>query len=438
MFARGLHACDHHANGFAGARDAMARILVLGAGFAGLWAAVGAARKLDEIGSKQGDVEILVVDRNPYHNIRVRNYEVDLSDVAIPLSEVLDPIGVRHLTAEVRTIDPVRQQVSVATLREEVRLDYDGLVLALGSALARPDIPGLAKHGFDVDTYAAAVRLNDHLATLEARPSSAGRSTVVVAGAGFTGIEVAAEMPRKLRRSLPADECRVILLDPHPVIGATIGDAARPVIDDALSSLGIEARLGAEITAVEAAGIALASGEVIPTETLVWCAGMRASPLTASLPGIRDRLGRLTVDPFMRVAGLTNVFAAGDVAASLIDGAHATVMSCQFARPMGRFAGHNVVADLYGRPGLPLRIDWYVTVLDLGGWGALYTVGWDRRVLATGRSAKATKETINHKRIYPPRTGRREEILAAAAPVVQAPPPEVRDEPAAASLQPPA
>ncbi|HUC67603.1 MAG TPA: NAD(P)/FAD-dependent oxidoreductase [Stellaceae bacterium] len=414
----------------------MARILVLGAGFAGLWAAVGAARKLDEVGARPGDVEILVVDRNPYHNIRVRNYEVDLSDVAIPLGEVLDPVGVRYLTGDVRTIDPVRQQVSVATPREEVRLDYDRLVLALGSALARPNIPGLAQHGFDVDTYGAAVRLNDHVAALDARPRSAGRSTVVVAGAGFTGIEVAAEMPRKLRHALPADTCRVILLDPHAVVGATIGDAARPVIDDALSSLGIETQLDAEIAAVDAAGITLASGEVIATETLVWCAGMRASPLTASLPGIRDRLGRLSVDPFMRVTGLTNVFAAGDVAASLIDGAHPTVMSCQFARPMGRFAGNNVVADLYGQPGLPLRIDWYVTVLDLGGWGALYTVGWDRRVLATGRSAKATKETINHKRIYPPRSAGREAILAAAAPVVQAPPPEVRE--AASSLQPPA
>jgi NADH dehydrogenase FAD-containing subunit len=72
----------------------------------------------------------------------------------------------------------------------------------------------------------------------------------------------------------------------------------------------------------------------------------------------------------MRVAGLANVFAAGDVALSLVDGVHSTVMSCQFARPMGRFAGHNVVADLFGEPMLPPRIDWYVTVLDLGGWGA--------------------------------------------------------------------
>ena len=81
----------------------------------GLWAAVGAARKLDEIGTSAGEVEIWLVDRNPYHNIRVRNYEVDLSDVVIPLGDVLDPIGVRHMTAEVQTIDVVKQEVAVAT-----------------------------------------------------------------------------------------------------------------------------------------------------------------------------------------------------------------------------------------------------------------------------------------------------------------------------------
>jgi NADH dehydrogenase len=125
----------------------------------------------------------------------------------------------------------------------------------------------------------------------------------------------------------------------------------------------------------------------------------------------------------MRVADLPGVFAAGDVASSVVDGLHPTVMSCQFARPMGRFAGHNVVADLVGQPMLPLRIDWYVTVLDLGDWGALYTEGWDREVRTTGQAAKATKQTINRKRIYPPLTGSKDELFAAAAPTVQAPPP---------------
>jgi NADH:ubiquinone reductase (H+-translocating) len=400
----------------------MARILVLGAGFAGLWAAVGAARKLDEIGTLPGEVEILVVDRNPYHNVRVRNYEVDLSKVAIPLSEVLDPIGVNHLTARVQTIDLAKQRVAVATPRGRELLAYDRLVLALGSELARPDIPGLAGNSFDVDTYSAAVRLNAHIAALGTSPTSLGRSTVVVVGAGFTGIEVATEMPSKLSRALAAGEHRVILVDPNPVVGVTIGDHARPAICEALSTLGIETRLGAKVTAVDAMSIALASGEIIPAQTIVWCAGMRASPLAATLPGTRDQLGRIAADQFMRVTGLANVFAAGDVASSLVDGVHSTVMSCQFARPMGRFAGHNVVADLFARPMIPLRIDWYVTVLDLGTWGALYTVGWDRQVLSIGHDAKVIKQTINHKRIYPPRTGTREDILAAAAPIVQAPP----------------
>lgn len=399
----------------------MARIVVLGAGFAGLWAAIGAARKLDEIG-QAAEVEILVIDRNPYHNIRVRNYEVDLSEVAIPLAGLLDPVGVGHMVAEVQGIDPVRQEVTIATSDGPKALAYDRLVLALGSELLRPAIPGLAANGFDVDSYAAAIRLDAHLAALGEQDTSEGRSTVVVVGAGFTGIEVAAEMPRKLDRTGVSGARRIILVDPNPVVGTTIGDNARPIITAALSSLGVETRLNVTVTAVDANAIALSSGERIPTQTIVWCAGMRASPLAETLPIERDRHGRIMVDQFMRAAGVTNVFAAGDVARSLVDGVHASVMSCQFARPMGRFAGHNVVADLFGQPMLPLDIDWYVTVLDLGTWGALYTVGWDRQVRTTGAAAKVTKQTINHVRIYPPRDGSRADLLAAAAPTVQAPP----------------
>jgi NADH:ubiquinone reductase (H+-translocating) len=400
----------------------MVRILVLGAGFAGLWAAIGAARKLDEIGARPGDVEILVVDRNPYHNIRVRNYEVDLSNVAIPLGELLDPIGVNHIVAEVEAIDPAKQQIAVKTIRGREVLSYDRLVLALGSELLRPAIPGLAANAFDVDTYAAAVRLNNHLATLGEQKQSFGRSAVVVVGAGFTGIEVATEMPSKLAQAGVTGDCRIILVDPNPVVGATIGDDARPVISEALLASGVETRLGARVSGIDTNGVALTSGEFVPAKTVVWCTGMSASPLAATLPVQRDGYGRLIADQFLRVIGLSNVFASGDMASCVVDGVHSTVMSCQFARPMGRFAGHNVVADLVEKPMIPLYIDWYVTVLDLGARGALYTVGWDRQVRSTGFAAKATKETINRQRIYPPRTGSREDLFAAAAPTVQAPP----------------
>ncbi|CCE07117.1 conserved exported hypothetical protein [Bradyrhizobium sp. STM 3843] len=404
----------------------MARILVLGAGFAGLWAAIGAARKLRELGQPSADVEILVVDRNPYHNIRVRNYEIDLSEAAIPLAELLDPIGVKHVIGEVQGIDIAKQQVAVAmgqaTRQEPQTFDYDRLVLTLGSELVRPPIPGLADHSFDVDTYASARRLDAHLAALGDQPASEERLTVVIVGAGFTGIEVATEMPAKLDRARVMGDRRIVLVDPSPVVGATIGPNARPVIDEALKALGIETRLQVSVTSLDAGGVRLSSGEFIPTMTVVWCTGMRASPLAATLRAERDRYGRLMVDHFMRATELTNVFAAGDVASVVVDGVHSTVMSCQFARPMGRFAGHNVVADLFGQPMLPLHIDWYVTVLDLGSWGALYTVGWDRQVRTTGASAKQTKQTINHERIYPPRGGKPEDLLASAAPILQAPP----------------
>ena len=399
----------------------MARILVLGAGFAGLWAAIGAARQREALGKSRHDADILVVDRNPYHNIRVRNYEVDISDAAIPLAGLLDPIDVDHRVAEINAIDPARQEVSIATAQGREVLPYDRLVLTLGSELVRPAIPGLAAASFDVDTYQAAIRLNDHLAALGRQPPSPARSTIVVVGAGFTGIEVAAEMPAKCASAGIGDP-RVILLDPNPVVGATIGDHARPVIEQALSSLAVEMRLGARISAVDARGVTLSSGESIAARTIVWCAGMAANPLASRLDGAHDRLGRIEVDSFLRAKHLPNMFAAGDVASLRIDGVHSTVMSCQFARPMGRFAGHNVVADLFGQPMLPLAIDWYVTVLDLGGWGALYTVGWDRKVHATGAAAKLTKQTINHDRIYPPRSGSREALFAAAAPTIQAAP----------------
>jgi NADH dehydrogenase len=402
----------------------MARVVVLGAGFAGLWAAIGAARKRAEIGDAGGEIEILVIDRNPYHNIRVRNYEVDLSEVALPLAQLLDPIGVKHRSGDVQGIDVEKGSVTVATNGRCESVAYDRLVLALGSEVPRPDIPGFTSHAFDVDTYAAAVRLDSHLASLASAAPAQGRSTVVVVGAGFTGIEVATEMSDKLARAGITGDVSIILVDPNPVVGATIGDHARPLITEALATLGVETRLGVRVSALDADTVTLSSGEIIPAQTVVWCAGMRASPLAATLPVERDRHGRIHVDPFMRVTGLSKMFAAGDVASSVVDGVHPTVMSCQFARPMGRFAGYNVVADLVGQPMLPLTIDWYVTVLDLGRWGALYTEGWDREVRTSGAAAKATKQTINHKRIYPPLTGKKDDLLAAAAPTVQAPPPK--------------
>ncbi len=394
------------------------RIIIIGGGFAGFWAAAAAARRLDALKTPPAAVHIMLINRDPWHSIRVRNYEADLRDTRIPLADILDPIGVELALGEVVAIDTGRQAISLAS---GATLGYDRLVLASGSALRMPGIKGLHRHAFHVDTFDGGDALNRHIAALGTRPASAGRDTVLVIGAGLTGIEAACEMPGKLTAA-GIRNGRVILADAQPHIGSDMGDEARPIIDRALRELGIEMLTGIQVEAVDGQGITLAGGKRIATETLVWSAGVRASPLAAMLPIKLDALGRLRVNPCMQVEGIAKVLAAGDVAAALLDGVHTSVMSCQHGRPMGRYAGHNAVGDLLGLDMLPLRIERYVTCLDLGPWGALYTEGRDRRVTMAGEDAKRTKQTINRERIYPPRSRDRREILDAAAPIIQAPP----------------
>jgi NADH:ubiquinone reductase (H+-translocating) len=401
---------------------ALQRIVVLGAGFAGLWSAIGAARKLDELGIGPERVEVTLVDRSTYHSIRVRNYEAELDGTRVLLDDILRPIGVRRVEAEVSDIFLAHRRVIFSGDAEP--LGYDRLVLALGSRLVRPPIPGLDAYAFDVDTYDGASRLNAHIAKLPARQRTPGQWSALVVGGGLTGIEAATEMPGKLRGALGGGWGipRVVIADRQPWIGSDMGEEARRVIDEALSSLGIEKRPGISIAAVDGDGATLSNGERIDAATIVWCAGMQAHPLTRRFPVEHDRFGRVPVDQFLKIKGMAAEFAAGDVAWFPIDGTRSSVMSCQHGRPMGRFAGHNVVCDLLSLPMLPLRIDWYTTILDLGPWGAVYTVGWDRHVETKGAAAKRTKIVINRERIYPPRSGDRREVLDATAPAVQTPP----------------
>ena len=133
----------------------------------------------------------------------------------------------------------------------------------------------------------------------------------------------------------------------------------------------------------------LDNGERIEAATVIWSAGMRASPLTAQLPAERDKLGRIIVEPDLRVPGAANVFATGDTAKAASDSeGNFAVMSCQHARRLGAFAGHNAAADLLGEA--PLRYDQpvYVTCLDLGPDVAVFTRGWSAKTELTGRQEK--------------------------------------------------
>ncbi|OZI18765.1 proton-conducting membrane transporter [Bordetella genomosp. 9] len=403
----------------------MQRILVIGGGFAGLWSAAGAARTADRLGKAP---HITLVNLDDQHSIRVRNYEDDLEPTRVPLRSVLEPIGVDLLVGEAIRIDTEQRSVQVRTGQGDQRCPYHKLILASGSHLVRPSIPGADACSFDVDTYAGALRLQRHIESLAAMPPGPGRYTAVVVGSGATGIELACELPRRLRQAARAGghadaeaPVRVILMDRGASIGGHLG-GAQPVIEQACRDLGIEPLTGVSVAGLDPDGVTLSNGKRIDAATVAWCGGMRASDLTACLAARRDAQGRVHVDPFMRVRGVPDVFAAGDVAHALIDGEHPSVMSCQHARPMGRYAGHNAVCELFGLEMLALDIDWYTNIIDLGPAGAVYAQGWDRLVVAKGAQAKATKQVINQQRIYPPLNGNRADILAAAAPDLQRPP----------------
>src|ERR1700744_3984986 len=235
----------------------MTAVLVIGSGFAGLWAALGAARRLDELGVPAGTVEITVLSAKPFHDIRVRNYEADLSACRVPLADLLDPVGVGHVAAEVALIDTDARTLPTSG---DATYGYDRLVLASGSQVVKPDIAGLREFGFDVDTHDGAVALQAHLQLLAGGAATVASTTVVVVGAGLTGIETACELPTRLRTLFGRDG-RVVLVDRNPVVGSDMGGSARPVVERALSDNGVEIRTSVGVDEVSGDGVQLSSGE---------------------------------------------------------------------------------------------------------------------------------------------------------------------------------
>lgn len=393
-------------------------ILVIGAGFGGVWSALSAARLLDQ--HDRNDVQITVLAPQAELRIRPRFYEPDVHNMKAPLGELFDAVGVNFVKGIADSIDTASKQVTYSdAFGTQGTLSYDRLVLAAGSRVIRPPLKGMIEHAFDVDQIEEAARLEAHIKSLKDQPSSAARNTVVVAGGGFTGIETATELPARLRAALGDDApIRVIVVDRSPQIAATLGDGIRPSIVEASRELGIEWIVDASVASVDAGGVTLADGKRIESNTVIWTVGFRASPLTEQIPGSRDPQGRLHVDGHLKVLGHVDVFAAGDVAyAATDDLGNYAAMSCQHAISLGRYAGNNVAADLIGVAPVTYRQPKYVTCLDLGAWGAVFTEGWDRQLKLVGQEAKDLKTQINTVWIYPPAADRAT-ALAAADPLI--------------------
>ena len=392
------------------------RLVIIGAGFAGMYAALSAARLRDIQGVSPEELEIALVAPEPTLVVRPRLYERKPETLTAPLSEVLKAIDVLYVQGSAETIDTKSRSVNLVTAKGAKKsLSYDRLVVATGSRLFRPNVPGLAEHGFSVDNLDDAIKLDRHLHHLADQPAKNGRDTVVVAGGGFTGIEAATEMPTRLRAILGKDaKPRVIIVERNDAIAPDMGAGPRPVIEDALRKLGVETRLGAGVAALDKSGVTLSDGERIESATVIWAAGIRAAPLTAQIPAERDNFGRLLVDRDLRVPSVAGVFATGDAARAACDDlGNYALMSCQHATRMGAFAGNNAAAELLGVPTRPYHQKAYVTCLDLGEAGAIFTRGWERKLEMVGAKAKKTKQEINTVWIYPPRAERAAALASA-------------------------
>jgi len=392
------------------------RIIIIGAGFAGMYAALSAARLRDIQGASPDKLEIALVAPEPTLVVRPRLYEPKPETLTAPLQDVLKAIDVIYVRGHAEAIDTRSKVVEIAAAQgARKKLPYDRLVVATGSRLFRPNVPGLAEHGFSVDQLDDAVALDRHLHGLSSRPASKARNSVVVAGGGFTGIEAATEVPSRLRKILGKDaQLRVVIVDRNEAIAPDMGAGPRPVIEEALRKLGIETRLGVGVASLDKSGVMLSNGEQIECETVIWAAGMRAAPLTAQIPAERDQFGRLLVDRELRVPSVSGVFATGDAArAACDDVGNYALMSCQHATRMGAFAGNNAAAELLGVTTRPYHQKAYVTCLDLGEAGALFTRGWERAVEMVGDVAKKTKQEINTVWIYPPKAERAAALASA-------------------------
>src|SRR5215510_390827 len=160
----------------------MTCILIVGAGFAGMYAALAAARLRDEQGVSPDTLEIVVVAPEPRLVIRPRLYERTPETMVAPLAEVFAAVDVRYEPGRVDVIDSAsKSAVIVGSDGNRRSLRYDRLVLATGSQGFKPDIPGLDKYGFTVDQLDDAIALDNHLSALAKRPFSPARDTVVVA-----------------------------------------------------------------------------------------------------------------------------------------------------------------------------------------------------------------------------------------------------------------
>ena len=366
-------------------------IVIVGGGFAGFWAAAAARR------AGGSGVDITLVSSGGELQMRPRLYEAHPETLGVELAPFLHTLDVRFIIDTAVGLDLDRHEI---ILRDGV-LAFDRAVIAAGSVMRRPNVAG-ADEAFSIDTQAEAIAFDRHLARLA---DSGKQITVVVVGAGFTGIELALELRTRLaalRTSEQPDDLRIVLVDRAADVGVDLGPNPRPFIAAALSTARVELRMQSVITAMTNRSLTFADGSTLDADAVVLATGLQASPFVANVPGLRDAAGRVVVDGSLRAPDAPHVFVAGDAAAADTGDSHTSLQSCQHALQLGRFAGENAARDALGQATINYEQRRYVTCLDLGRSGAVFTTGWDREVAMSGDEAKVIKRKINTEVIYPP------------------------------------
>ena len=341
------------------------KVLVLGGGFGGVFA----AKELARIGRRHFDVEL--INNNNYFVFQpllpeVAASTIHSSDAVIPLRQLLRHVQIRQ--ADVMGIDFVKRCVTVVQGYRRIPLDlpYDELVIALGTGVDLKRFPGLGEHALTMKNLSDAHRLRTHvISCLEMADVATDLElkqqllTFVVVGAGFSGVETVAEVNELIRRALRyypnirRDEIHVHLIEYAPRILPTFPADLAEYATKRMRARGIDVRVGVGTKAATATAVELTDGSVIPTRTIVATIGNGSYPLVDSL-GLEMKWGRIKTDRQMRVLGQESVWAIGDAALiPLTDNpdddpmAYAT-QTAQFAVREGRQLARNIHAKARG------------------------------------------------------------------------------------------
>lgn len=387
------------------------RIVILGAGYGGLKAALELEKRLTPLrGADVPDWEILLIDRYDYHQLIVLLHEVAASSMParsarIPLSSLLGDKQISFMQGEVSEVN-LEERFVVFDSR---RVPFSQLVLALGSETSFFGIPGLRENAFTLKSVEDASRINAHVRRMfaMARTASPDRRrsmlTFVVGGGGFTGTEMAGEMAdwlpeMALKTGIPLAEIRLLVLEASNTILHGFGKDPMRWATNALERRGVELRLGTPVDRAEPGAIHLKSGEAVHTDTLIWTGGVMGNPLLAEWGLETGPRGMAVVNSYMESPKHRGVYIIGDSSDFLDPSTGKPVPpSAQLAIQQANRLAENIAATFQYRHRRPFRPGVLGDVISVGRGEAVAAFG---PVTHYGYAPRLLKELIELRYVY--------------------------------------